>query len=162
MKASMYIRHLKEDDAPLLRNIAYKCPPLDVHTPYTYWVICRFFAKSSFIVEDNNMPIAYIAALETDDTVFIWQIGIIEKYRRKHISSLLIDNVVKYAEEKHKSVSVSIDKSNTASNAAFQSYCSTHSYTLQCIGSLSLYDLSDPLFSENEEIYTLTLTKKYD
>lgn len=154
MKNNFKFRHPDENDAPLIQELARKCPPLDVHTVYTYWVICKFFSESCIIAEDNGVPFAYITAVETDDTVFIWQICISEKYRGMKISALLIDFVLNYAEAKNKTVSVSIDKENTASNSAFQSYCSKNSYILRRTGSLSLKDLSDLLFAENEEIYT--------
>ena len=64
-------RHPDENDAPLIQELARKCPPLDVHTVYTYWVICKFFSESCIIAEDNGVPFAYITAVETDDTVFI-------------------------------------------------------------------------------------------
>lgn len=155
MENNFKFRHVDENDASLLHELAKKSPPLDVHTVYTYWVICNFFSKSCIIVEDNGIPFAYIIAIENDDTVFIWQICILEQYRGKRISALLIDFICKYAETKRKIVSVSIDKENIASNSAFQSYCSKNSYTLERIGSLSLKDLSNSQFSENEEIYVL-------
>lgn len=160
MKNNFKFRHPDENDAPLIQELARKCPPLDVHTAYTYWVICKFFSESCIIAEDDGVPFAYITAIETDDTVFIWQICISEKYRGMKISALLIDFVVKYAEAKNKLVSVSIDRKNTASNSAFLSYCSKNSYTLKRVGSLSLKDMADVLFVENEEIYTFDFKQR--
>jgi hypothetical protein len=61
-----------EKDSETLFNLAKNNPPLDVHTPYTYWVIAKYFSDTSFILEQNGVPIGFITALETPEFIFIW------------------------------------------------------------------------------------------
>ena len=81
MKQELMIRQVQPEDATLLRELARRCPPLDVHTHYTYWVIARYFGKNSFIAEQEGRGAAYITSVENNDTLLIWQIGITEALR---------------------------------------------------------------------------------
>lgn len=42
----MKIRNVTERDTETLMNLAKNNPPLDVHTPYTYWVIAKYFSRT--------------------------------------------------------------------------------------------------------------------
>src|SRR5690606_20196666 len=48
---SLRIRPTGPDDATLLRSLARRCPPLDLHTPYTYWVQATYFGDTCFVAE---------------------------------------------------------------------------------------------------------------
>lgn len=153
----MNIRNVVEADAALLRDFARKCPPLDLHTPYTYWVLCKFFSQSCFILSEDKKDMGYIMAFEAENIIFIWQIGVLPQYRRKGCSKMLIQAVVDFAYGKNKNVAVSIAKENEASYGAFLRYCRTNSISFRKNGSLTVTDLEDTLFVEMEVIYELQL-----
>ena len=88
------IRRADRNDAELLQKLSSQCKPLDVHTIYTYWVIVSYF--KCFILEENDMPIGFIASIETKDILLIWQIGILKDYRGVGYSYLLLDNLLKH------------------------------------------------------------------
>lgn len=154
--AKIIIKNAEEKDSALINHLARKCPPLDVHTPYTYWVLCQFFNKSCFIMYDESTPIGYITALDTEQGTFIWQIGILESYQGKGYASLLIEKVHNHAESRNCNMLVTIDRANTKSYNAFKSYCQKNSLRFEETGSLSLTDLDAPLFNENEIIYEIS------
>lgn len=151
----MILRNVTEDDAPVLRLLASKCPPLDVHTHYTYWIICKFFDKCSFLLADGDNEIGYITAVETDDCVFIWQIGVLEPYRSKGLSRKLIGAVVEYARQKDKDMQVSIEEKNIASYSAFKNFSEKNNLVFEKTGSLRITDLLDKAFCEEEIIYDI-------
>lgn len=155
MKQELMIRQVQPEDAALLRELARRCPPLDVHTHYTYWVIARYFGKNSFIAEQDGRGAAYITSVENNDTLLIWQIGITEALRGRGLSFELIDRVVTAARQAGKSVQVTIDRQNLPSNGAFRSYCRKKGYVLRRVGQLSLRDPLLPSFAEDEEIYEI-------
>lgn len=102
------LRSVKEKDASTLRFLAMHCAPLDVHTPYTYWVVAKHYGEGSFILEDNKNPIGFIMTVETSSSLFVWQIGILNGYRGKGLSQKLIEAVFDYATQRQKNMEVTL------------------------------------------------------
>lgn len=126
--------HVTERDAELLYELAKQCPPLDMHTPYTYWVICKYFANQSFVLVLDGQPIGYIMAIQTNDCMFLWQIGIKSDFRGRGYSQFLIDIVVTQANQLHLPVQTTIDINNVASYRAMAKYCGTQGLVFNQIG----------------------------
>ncbi len=147
------IRNVTESDAPLLRHLAKNCPPLDLHTQYTYWVIAGFFGGSSFLLEQDGEPVGYLTAVDAPSAVFIWQIGILEAHRGKKLSRLLIRAAVEYAQAVSKDLEVTIAPDNVPSYSAFRSFCDANGTPLKRLGVTEVSDLDDPSFREREVRY---------
>lgn len=146
----MKIRNITQNDSELLRNLCTQCPPLDIHTPYTYWVISRYHNESSFLLLDDNKPVGYILSLDTKEKVFFWQIGILKEYRGKGYSQALIGKIMEYAKDKNKDVEVTIAENNSASNSAFIKYCKDNNWTISKNGICELHASDDSDFYEKE------------
>lgn len=147
------IRSACGSDSPLLRSLAAACGTLDVHTPYTYWVACRYHGSSIFILEDAGEPVGYVMALDNPDCVFLWQIGILAPYRGKGLSQLLYAHVMDYAAAARKPLQVTIAPENKASLGALESCCRSRGLSIQVKDTLRLTDRIDPDFRETEIIY---------
>lgn len=150
------VRNVSDADAALLRHLSKMCPPLDVHTPYTYWVIAKYHAFSSFILECDSNPIGFITALDTHETVFIWQIGILEEYRRKGLSEMLISAVFNYSKSVSKDLEVTIAAENKASKSAFLSICKKQNAAIEENEVIEIRDLDDYSFKETEIKYRIS------
>ena len=155
MDKSLKVRNVREQDAALLRRMAAACPPLDLHTPYTYWVNAKYFGEYSFLVCEGEKIIGYIMCIKNDKQLLIWQIGILKEYRKKNISKILIENVLKKAAENALSVNVSIAAENRDSYGAFKSYCDSSSYIMNAVGEVKLTIDEDPDFIEQEVLYEI-------
>ena len=149
------VRNACASDSPLLRALAAACGTLDVHTPYTYWVACRYHSKSIFILEDSGTPVGYIMALDNPDCVFLWQIGILSSHRGKGLSKLLYARVMDFAAAAEKPLQVTIAPENKASYGAMENYCRSRGLTIQAEDTLHLNDCIDREFQETEIIYTV-------
>ncbi len=149
------LRNIQEQDCTLLKKMARDCGTLDVHTAYTYWVVSRFFADTSFVLCRGSEPVGYIMAIEVPEGVFIWQIGILKEYRGKGISALLISPVFEAARRKGANILLSIDEENAASNAAFRAFCQRQGLKMETCGDVKLRDAYDPTFSECEKLYCI-------
>ncbi len=147
------IRTATESDAPLLRRLAKNCPPLDVHTQYTYWVIASYFGRGCFILEADGEPAGYLMTVDAPSAVFVWQIGILEPHRGKGLSRMLIRAAAEYARSVSKALEVTIAADNAASNAAFRGYCSDCGTPFERVGVAEVSDLDDPDFRETEVRY---------
>lgn len=148
------IRKATEKDSAKLRALANRCFPLDVHTPYTYWVLCTQ-SESNFILMDHDKEIGFITSIQSKDHVFIWQIAILEEYRSLGLSKMLIHSVFAYGVERGISeFVVTIAPENQRSFNAFYSYCQKEGYSFEKKGQMSIYDYIDIDFHETEQIYT--------
>lgn len=146
------VRNIIPNDYILFQQLVRKCSPLDIHTSYTYWLMAKYYNKSSFILEVNNKPCGYIMTIENSDVVFIWQIAIIESQRKKGYSELLIDKVVEYAKNIRKPIEITIDKNNINSTSAFKGYCSKNNYSMISLEEQEIYNENN-IIHEKEILY---------
>ena len=149
------LRKIKAQDHPILRQLAEKCPPLDIHTQYTYWVNAMYYGECCFLLLSDDEPIGYIMSLDTPDAVFIWQIGIIEEYRGRKLSKKLIQACADYAEKVGKNLQVTIAEDNKASYGAFNSFCKKTGMKFEKIDEINVIDLNDESFHEDEIRYMI-------
>lgn len=153
---ALKIKNINETDSPLIKELARRCPPLDLHTSYTYWVVAKMFGKYSFIVLEDDEPIGYIMCVKNQTCLLIWQIGILEEYRQKNISQILIDKVFSTLEtDEFVPVIVSIAAENKNSYFAFLKYCEYNGYIMKEKSNVCLKDIYDPSFYENEILYEI-------
>lgn len=149
------LRHVEEKDAPSLRFLAMHCAPLDVHTPYTYWVVANHYGDGSFILEDNGKPIGFIMTVETASFLFVWQIGVLHEYRGKGLSQILIEAVFGYAAQKQKNMEVTIAEDNIASYSAFSHFCNHKNIRFDEVRLVEVRDLEDHSIKEDEIMYRI-------
>lgn len=156
--STLTARGATDGDAGLLRSLAPNCAPLDVHTPYTYWVLSHMFGRDCFIAYDGDIPAGFATSVISGKSALLWQIGVLPGYRGFGVSQLLIDAVVVNARRLGRwTVETSIDPENTASHAAFTRYAREHKLVLAPAGSVDLVDELDPGFRELETLYKLVL-----
>lgn len=150
------IRPVTEADAVLLRRLAVLCPPLDVHTHYTYWVLCHVAGNGGFVAEDDGAPVGFTTSLRDGDAFFIWQIGILPLYRGVGLSSRLIGAVADHARAQGiDSLQFSIDPANATSRAAFTAFAEHNRASMTKIGRV---DLHDEALDEVEDLYRIDMT----
>ena len=155
---SQSIRSVTTEDAGVLHSLATQCPPLDVHTPYTYWVLTHMFADGCFVAEVDGNPIGFITTVRKNSVAFLWQIGVTEAHRGTGLATRLLAEVVSWARSLNiTAVQLSIDPANVASTMAFTSFCAANELSLRRIGTLDLTIESDPTFVEHEDIFEIDL-----
>jgi len=156
----MDIRTLTVKDAATIRKMASICSPLDLHTPYTYWLITYLFGDLCFIAHDETVPIAFITALCRGDMLFIWQVGVVSSYRRRGVSNQLLGCVFKRARDIGVSkVRVTISEENEASQSAFRCFCRRNGYAMTAAGNVEITDYLVPSFKESEIVYEISLAR---
>jgi len=153
------IKNITVNDVPYIRECVSLCKPLDLHTPFTYWVIAEYFNKCSFVINIDNNIIGFITSIKTfNNSIFIWQIGIINEYRNKGLSKILINKVFESAKKENiKKIQVSIDEKNSNSYNAFLKYAYENGYNMKRVSKLSISDFLQENFLEEEIIYEFDL-----
>lgn len=122
-------RPVRDDEAALLLNLARLCPPLDVHTPYTYWVICHLYGATTMVLEDDGTAIGYLMAVPRNRSLFLWQVGILESHRGRGLATLLFDALAAATKGDFDTFELTIAPENGPSNAAFASWCRKNGLT---------------------------------
>lgn len=150
------LRNVHEDEFFVLHELASQCKPLDLHTSYTYWVITHYYKEFCFILEEEENPVGFITALVNNSTGFIWQIGILQKYRGQKLSVKLIDSVLCSFQKKGiHLVQLTISPNNEASYNAFSRYCKNNAYSFQRLTNELIPDVD---IVHTEVVYQITTT----
>ena len=136
------INNITSNDIPEIRKCVSECYPLDLHTPYTYWVIANFFSECSFKISYDNKIIGFITSIKSFNNVFfIWQMAILPDFRKMGLSQILIDNVVEVIKKQNiYSLYVSIDANNIKSKHSLSKYATNKNYTFVKSGELHITD----------------------
>ena len=152
------INNITINDIPEIRKCVSECSPLDMHTPYTYWVIANFFSECSFKISYDNKIVGFITSIKSFNNVFfIWQMGVLTDFRKMGLVQILIDNVVEVIKKQNiYSLYASIDANNIKSKHSFSKYAKNKNYILVKSGELHITDLLIKEFAENENIYELS------
>ena len=152
------INNITINDIQEIRKCVSICNPLDMHTPYTYWVIANFFSECSFKISYDNKIIGFITSIKTFNNVFfIWQMAVLPDFRKMGLAQILIDTVVEVTKKQNiYSLYASIDTTNTESMHSLSKYAKNKNYTLLKSGELHITDLLIKDFAENENIYELS------
>ncbi|MHA1229904.1 MAG: GNAT family N-acetyltransferase [Candidatus Helarchaeota archaeon] len=89
----MTIRNVKVSDAPEIVKVAENCSPLLRNSVEgTYEFLARCFSNTFFVYEENDTVIGYIVGFPNTAKLgefWIYQVGVIDKYRGKGIGSKL-------------------------------------------------------------------------
>lgn len=152
---NIFIKEVEEEDSPTIKHLAMNCPPLDVHTPYTYWVVSKLFGKHSFLAKDGEKAIGYIMCAKNNSALLIWQIGILKEYRKKGISKKLIKAVFDSIKDENIDVYVTIAEENKNSYYAFYNFSLENNYSFLKTDYIKINDIDNKEFVEHEYMYKI-------
>ncbi len=106
------------------------CPPLDVNTPYAYLLMCRHFAETSVVAEQDGELTAFLFGYvepEQPDAYFVWQIAVGEKGRGQGLGARMIDEALSRPRcDGVRFVEATITDDNKASWGLFRKYAARH------------------------------------
>lgn len=120
-------------DDVILKDLASRCKPLDIHTQYTYWVMCNYCQECSNIIKVNDEIAGFIMCVTNNDVIFIWQVGVLPEFRRKGLSQMLIEEVFESAKYQNKKIQFTVLEENKASYNSFKKLCDKHGKSLKMI-----------------------------
>ncbi|MBW1721326.1 MAG: GNAT family N-acetyltransferase [Deltaproteobacteria bacterium] len=140
----MKIRMCREEDVDAVRRFVERTRPLDLHSPFTYWVLLRYFPETCFIMEDGEKVVGFISGVTSSrerDLFYLWQIGIDPGLRGKGYAERLIHRILDAAREKGcRRLQVTIAPDNPASLKAFSRFASNSGLTMERVGAADFFD----------------------
>lgn len=154
------VRSPGPDDAGLLQTFVSTCPPLEVHTAFTYWVLGRYSSPFCFLAESEGRPCGLLTAVATarpDSSLYVWQLGVSEQWRGKGVAGLLLDHLADAMRAADmQAFEVSISPANEPSRRTFESFAERVGGSWEQVGDLRVID---PVFGhdDSESIFRLTL-----
>lgn len=138
------IRTCTPDDLHQVSQFVESCPPLERHTGFTYWVTFNFWGDTCFVAADGDEIVGYasgVGAGRSPELIYIWQVGVAERYRGNGLSQLLISKVVEAARGKgFRRANVSIAPDNEASLTAFRRVAAALGSDLEASGEVAFDD----------------------
>lgn len=137
-------RPVTDGDAALLLHLARSCPPLDVHTGYTYWVICHLYRETAFVLEEGGRPVGYVMAVPHGRVLFVWQVGIQEEYRGLGLAGRLFDALAMASRGRFDLLELTISPDNAASLGAFNSWCRNAGLLVDAVGPIRVPEHEEP------------------
>lgn len=132
------LRTLSVADAVDLQKAVIACPPLTLHTPYTYWVILSRSPDLCFGAWAGGELAAFSLAVPTFRRhAFIWQIGVLPELRGQRLGQHLLDRVWHVARESGlTAMEATIAVDNESSIATFRVFAETHELGFQECGEI--------------------------
>jgi len=153
------IRKIKSKDASSIYKLVKKCIPLDLNSLYSYSLLGLFFHDTCFVAESNKSIIGFVSWFITPKckNYFLWQIGILPKYRNSQIALQLLENVLKVARKKLcKKIKLTIDPKNIKSKKLFKKFVNINNLSLTEKNILKLLK-SDGISFQNEQVIEIIL-----
>ncbi|MFA7572199.1 MAG: GNAT family N-acetyltransferase [Lutispora sp.] len=161
----MRIRPMKTSDIGTIRELIDICKPLDLHTPFTYWILSEYFNNTCLILEDEGAIVGYTGGLKSsskEGVFYLWQIGLLPDYRGQGYFGLLLNRVIEEAKKTGcHYLEFSVLSDNYQSINAFSNYAKKKGLPMEKRGSLNFYDK----FADEEckeDIYQILLLPLYN
>lgn len=139
---NLTFRPLGVADVVDLQQAVRDCPPLTLHTPYTYWVA---LSKASGLCigawREDELAGFVVAMPTTRSRLFVWQIGVRSSFRGRQVGQVMLRKAWQAAEKLGlDSLETSIEPSNKASAATFASFAKAENLSFNAIGTASIRD----------------------
>jgi L-2,4-diaminobutyric acid acetyltransferase len=135
-------RKLGEQDCAEVQGVVVDCPPLTLHTPYTYWVILSRSAELCIGAFEREDLVGMALAIPTlERRAFVWQIGVRPQFRGLHIGRHLLERIWQAAEQAGLgSLETTIGADNEASAAAFSGFARANDLDFRAIADATSRD----------------------
>lgn len=108
-------------------RLACDSDALDVNSSYAYLVLCRDFRQTSRVAIVHGEVAGFVTGYiptERDDTLFVWQIAVDDRYRGLGLASRMLDDLADALVETRgiRMVETTITDDNAASRRLFESF----------------------------------------
>jgi L-2,4-diaminobutyric acid acetyltransferase len=118
------------------------CPPLTLHTPYTYWVmLSRSAGLCVGAFERENLVGMALAIPTLERRAFVWQIGVRPQFRGLHVGRHLLERIWQAAEQAGlDSLETTIGRNNEASAATFSGFARANDLDFRAVADVTSRD----------------------
>ena len=123
-EAALVFRHPEVADGLAIWRLLGQVGTLDSNSTYAYLMVCRDFADTSIVAEQDGRIVAFVTGYRPPrkaETVFVWQIGVAPEVRSRGLGGRLLDQLLRSEGcSKVRFVETNVTPSNLASRALFE------------------------------------------
>lgn len=122
-ETSYNLREPVPEDGQHLYNLVSRSEPLDLNSLYAYILVCDHFRNTSVVAEDEEGAAGFISGYSIpgkDNTLFIWQVAVDPRMRRKGLAGIMIQNILE-RNNQFRYIETTVTPSNDASDKLFRS-----------------------------------------
>ncbi|MBN2126627.1 MAG: GNAT family N-acetyltransferase [Deltaproteobacteria bacterium] len=159
----MVIRSCRARDVDAIRGFVNRCKPLDLHSAFTYWVLCTCFPDTCLLMEGDEGIIGFASGVPSSaeqGVFYFWQIGVAPECRGRGHATALIEKMVEAALHGGcHALQVTIAPENTASLRVFSRFAERRGRGMKKKGRV---DFTDSLSSRRvvEDLYEIELLNR--
>ena len=111
-------------DAPLIWELVRDSGVLDLNSCYTYLLLCRDFAETCIVTENDQGLAGFITAYRPptqSESLFVWQVGVAEHARRQGLATRMLKSLLSSAGCRDvQFLEATVSPSNVASRRMFE------------------------------------------
>lgn len=108
---------------------------LDLNSPYSYLMLCRYFNKTCVISEFDNRIVGFVSGFflpESPDILFIWQVAVHNKNLRQGLAlSMLKYLIAKNSAKPVRFVKMTVNPTNKAAHKLYRKLASELKTTIK-------------------------------
>lgn len=127
-------RPLKADGLAVHRLVAAN-PPLDVNSPYSYYLLCEHFAETCVLAEFQGEAVGFLSAYRRPDqpqVMFIWQVVVDPSMRGRGLArEMLLALLSRDTCHEVNTIESTVNPSNQASRRVFERFAEEHGEGLE-------------------------------
>jgi L-2,4-diaminobutyric acid acetyltransferase len=82
------------EDGKRVYDLIERCPPLDLNSSYSYFLLCSHFSDTCVVAEDNGRLVGFLSAYlipDRADALFVWQMAVDESARGQGLAGRMLD-----------------------------------------------------------------------
>jgi L-2,4-diaminobutyric acid acetyltransferase len=131
----LILRPPRRQDGAAIHAVVAACPPLDLNSRYAYLLLCRQFANTCVIAEQNGVAVgaitAYFPPLQSD-TLFVWQVAVASHMRGQRLGTNMLQHLLQRCMQSRRLrwVETTISPSNHPSQKLFTGFARQHGIAL--------------------------------
>ncbi|MDX1808963.1 MAG: diaminobutyrate acetyltransferase [Sulfurospirillaceae bacterium] len=123
MELEIILRKPQKSDAKQIYNLVKKTKILDVNSEYLYLLQATHFRDTCCVAQVDHEIVGFVSGYicpQNSDVLFVWQVGVDDKYRGKNMAGKMISHILDSESLKGiKYIHTTISPSNQASQRVF-------------------------------------------
>ena len=151
-----HLRHPAVADAPAMLELVEQSGVLDRKSCYLYLLLCRDFAETCLVAEDNQGLLGFVTGYvppQQPKTLFVWQIAVAARARQQGLARRLLQHLLHTpAGQQAEFLEATVAPSNSPSQRLFESLARTLGVSCKIFPGFAATDFGDASTHEAEPI----------